>query len=528
MLQGRTPAQVAVQAVAAGCDQLLMPGDPGVAYHALLRAVRHGRISLAQLDASVARIVSLKLARGLASEPAAAPSAAADHADTSRQRDLARELANRSITVVANDRESASGVRHEDRYLPLRSKRVYVAGPAAAGLTAALQPELAATGGQIVASPAQADVIVAATRDAVNDAAQQRLVRGLVAVGPACAGAGHRAALRPGPVSRDAGRGRELLRQRRLAERGRRGTDRTAASGGPGCRWPSRPQPGARRSPTARACRTELGRTAFAVLGPGLRNQPAGWRQPGALTIGSVFDPQLTSHPTQPGEETAPATGAGPAPGQPLRGVIADWGGVMTNPIAETVRAWIAADEIEYTSYHAVMKAWVTGAYDVAGEDNPIHVLERGECSDEEFEQMLAAQIVRRDGNPVTAAGLLNRMFAATVLSEPMLDLLRRVRAAGLKTAMLSNSWGVGIYPADVLAELFDAVVISAEVGMRKPEERIFRHAAGLLGLDPAQCVFIDDIEANVQAAEALGMTGVLHTDPAATAGRLAELLDLS
>ena len=86
----------------------------------------------------------------------------------------------------------------------------------------------------------------------------------------------------------------------------------------------------------------------------------------------------------------------------------------------------------------------------------------------------------------MTAAGLLDRMFAATVLSEPMLDLLRRVRAAGLKTAMLSNSWGVGIYPADVLAELFDAVVISAEVGMRKPEERIFRHAAGLLGLDPA------------------------------------------
>ena len=242
-----------------------------------------------------------------------------------------------------------------------------------------------------------------------------------------------------------------------------------------------------------------------------------------------MFDPQLTSRPAQPSGETAAAADPPPAPGRPpLRGVVADWGGVMTNPIAETVRAWIAADEIEYASYHAVMKAWVTGAYDGAGEDNPIHGLERGECSDEEFEEMLAAQIVRRDGGPVTAAGLLDRMFAATVLSEPMQDLLRRVRAAGLRTAMLSNSWGVGIYPADVLAELFDAVVISAEVGMRKPEERIFRHAAGLLGLDPAECVFIDDIEANVQAAEALGMTGVLHTDPAATEGRLAELLGLA
>ncbi|MGI8448407.1 MAG: HAD family hydrolase [Streptosporangiaceae bacterium] len=241
-----------------------------------------------------------------------------------------------------------------------------------------------------------------------------------------------------------------------------------------------------------------------------------------------MFDPQLTAQPARPSRDPDPTSAAGPAGDRPpLRGVIADWGGVMTNPITETVRAWIAADEIDYDSYHAVMKAWVTGAYDTAGEDNPIHMLERGECSDAEFEQMLAAQILRRDGGPVVAEGLLDRMFAATVLSEPMADLLRQVRRAGLKTAMLSNSWGVGAYPADLLAELFDAVVISAEAGMRKPEERIFRHAAGLLGLATAECVFVDDIEANVQAAEALGMTGVLHTEPAATAARLAALLGL-
>ncbi len=112
---------------------------------------------------------------------------------------------------------------------------------------------------------------------------------------------------------------------------------------------------------------------------------------------------------------------------------------------------------------------------------------------------MLAAQIVRRDGTPVTADGLLARMFAATLLSDPMQHLLRGVRAAGLRTALLSNSWGLADYPRHLFPGLFDAVVISAEVGMRKPEERIFRHAAGLLGLEPAQCVFIDDIEANVR-----------------------------
>ncbi len=91
---------------------------------------------------------------------------------------------------------------------------------------------------------------------------------------------------------------------------------------------------------------------------------------------------------------------------------------------------------------------------------------------------------------------------------------LLAVRAAGLRTGLLSNSWGMSDYPRDLFPSLFDAVVISGEVGMRKPEERIFRHAAGLLGLDPAECVFVDDIEVNVTAAEAIGMTAVLHTDP--------------
>ena len=90
---------------------------------------------------------------------------------------------------------------------------------------------------------------------------------------------------------------------------------------------------------------------------------------------------------------------------------------------------------------------------------------------------------------------------------------LRAIRRAGLRTALLSNSWGANDYPRHLFAELFDVVVISAEVGMRKPEERIFRHAAALLGLSPAECVFIDDIEANMLAAQALGHDRVLHHD---------------
>jgi FMN phosphatase YigB (HAD superfamily) len=68
-------------------------------------------------------------------------------------------------------------------------------------------------------------------------------------------------------------------------------------------------------------------------------------------------------------------------------------------------------------------------------------------------------------------------------------------------------------------------VVISGEVGMRKPEEEIFLHAASTLGLAPQECVFVDDIEANVAAAVECGMTGVHHAGTASTAAVLQGLL---
>ncbi len=68
-------------------------------------------------------------------------------------------------------------------------------------------------------------------------------------------------------------------------------------------------------------------------------------------------------------------------------------------------------------------------------------------------------------------------------------------------------------------------MVISAEVGLRKPNPAIFHHAAEKLGLEPAECAFIDDIEHNVRAAEAIGMSGLLHTDADTTVAGLERLI---
>jgi putative hydrolase of the HAD superfamily len=216
-----------------------------------------------------------------------------------------------------------------------------------------------------------------------------------------------------------------------------------------------------------------------------------------------------------------------------LRGIITDWGGVLTTPILTTVRSWIEADGIDWVSYRDTMRSWVAQAYDSGAENepeneyspNPIHALERGECSGAEFEQILAARLLRVDGAAVAAEGLLRRMFAASLPVPAMYDTIRTLRAAGFSTALLSNSWGCHEYPRADFPGLFDTVVLSGEVGMRKPEKEIFLYAAETLGLAPAECVFIDDMEANVTAAQACGMTGVLHTETAGTAQALQDLL---
>ncbi|MGH3241820.1 MAG: HAD family hydrolase [Spirillospora sp.] len=203
----------------------------------------------------------------------------------------------------------------------------------------------------------------------------------------------------------------------------------------------------------------------------------------------------------------------------PVKAVITDWGGVLTSPLNDAIDVWLAAERIDVARYKDVMRAWVKQAYDGAG-TNPIHGLEDGTLPTEEFERLLAAELVTTEGGPVEAPGLIAGMFGAFAPVPPMYDALRAARAAGARTAVLSNSWG-NDYPRDLFDGVFDAVVISSEVGFRKPDERIFRHTLALLGLDAAECAFIDDIEHNVRAAEDLGLHGIHHTGPDTTIAEL-------
>ncbi len=212
-----------------------------------------------------------------------------------------------------------------------------------------------------------------------------------------------------------------------------------------------------------------------------------------------------------------------------LEGVLIDWAGVLTTRPAEAVAAWLAADGIDPAHYRDVMAALARQAYrgNGAAEDNVIHALERGELPVAEFERAFVTRLVEIAGTAPVAEGILTRMFAGFRPVEPMRAMLRAARAAGLRTCLVSNSWG-NDYPREGWDELFDGVVISGEVGMRKPEPRIFHHALGLIGLPAERCVFIDDMEPNVLAARELGISGIHHLAVPDTLAELETLLGLS
>jgi len=147
--------------------------------------------------------------------------------------------------------------------------------------------------------------------------------------------------------------------------------------------------------------------------------------------------------------------------------------------------------------------------------------LETGAIADEEFERRFAPLlgIGRHEG-------LIARLFGGLRPDEAMLGAVRAARAAGVRTGLITNSWGMGIYDRAPLG-IFDASVISGEVGLHKPQPEIYRLACERLGIEPAEAVFVDDLRENVEGAEAVGMTGVLHRDTAATLARLDALFGL-
>ena len=145
--------------------------------------------------------------------------------------------------------------------------------------------------------------------------------------------------------------------------------------------------------------------------------------------------------------------------------------------------------------------------------------LETGALSELDFERKFAALL------EVEPDGLIDGLFAGVQPDVAMVDAVRRAHAAGIRTALVSNSWGVHRYPHDMFEELFDGVVISGEEGIRKPALRMYELGAERAGIAAEQCVYVDDLPFNLTPAEQLGMATVHHTAAETTIPELERLL---
>ena len=185
--------------------------------------------------------------------------------------------------------------------------------------------------------------------------------------------------------------------------------------------------------------------------------------------------------------------------------LISDFGGVLTTPLQE---GFLAYQEESGVSLEELGKAMGSAAEEHG--DHPLFVLERGEITETEFR----ARIERHLEDGLDLARLRTLYFERLAPNMPMVEFVREVRRRGVRAALLTNNvreweplWRSKLPEVD---ELFEVIVDSAFVGLRKPDPAIYALTLERLGgVPPERCVFVDDLDVNCEAARTLGMAAV-------------------
>ena len=212
-----------------------------------------------------------------------------------------------------------------------------------------------------------------------------------------------------------------------------------------------------------------------------------------------------------------------------ITAVLWDFGGVILSSPFEAFNA--------FEERHGLPRDLIRRVNATNPDDNAWARLERSDITPAQFDEEFARESAAL-GHEVRGADVLSLLSGD--VRPAMVEALRRVKAAGLKTACLTNNVLTSDEPrttdladgrrAEVAAvmEMFDEVVESSKVGVRKPEPRFYEIACELLGVAPTACVFLDDLGINLKPAAAMGMTTIKVVDPAEALARLSEVLGLA
>jgi putative hydrolase of the HAD superfamily len=203
--------------------------------------------------------------------------------------------------------------------------------------------------------------------------------------------------------------------------------------------------------------------------------------------------------------------GAASEGGGAIEAVVCDFGGVLTTPLFEA----FAKIQEEFGISAEDLGAAMSLLTERDGE-NPLFPLERGEVSEDDFLRRLGGALQEVLGREAHVHRFRMALFEGLDPNPPMIELMRELRGRGLRMAMLTNNvreweplWRA-MLPVD---EIFEQVVDSGFVGHRKPERRIYEITVERLGVPFERCLFVDDLEPNIRAAEELGMRAVHFRD---------------
>lgn len=203
--------------------------------------------------------------------------------------------------------------------------------------------------------------------------------------------------------------------------------------------------------------------------------------------------------------------------------VISDFGGVLTTPLLDAFASVQDRVGIPPKTFGEALRK-----LSESGGTNPLFELECGRITEHEFQRQLADGLEPLLGHRPVIEDFGQLLFEALDPNEGMLDLIREVRRDGIRTALLTNNvkeWEArwrSMLPVD---ELFETVVDSAFVGCRKPDPRIYMLTLERVGLEPDQCIFIDDMQINIDAANELGLHGVHFRETAQARAEVHALL---